>query len=81
MFRLSLCPSIELNPSHLDPGRRERINSNFDFHTSLFWLISFMKALKAFIKLFEAPQRSVTKKINLTLILIQLFQNARGGTG
>ena len=40
-----------------------------------------MKALKAFIKLFEARQRSVTKKINLTLILIQLFQNARGGMG
>ena len=38
-----------------------------------------MKALKAFIKLFEAPQRSVKMKnevifyFNITLILIQLY--------
>ena len=32
----------------------------------------FMKALKAFIKPFEAPQRIVKRKIELIFILIQL---------
>ena len=33
-----------------------------------------MKALKAFIKPFEAPQRSVGKKLKLTIISIQLSE-------
>ena len=33
-----------------------------------------MKALKAFIKPFEGPQRSVKKKINLIFISIQLSE-------
>ena len=28
------------NPSRPDPGRREKINVSFRFHTSLWWLIS-----------------------------------------
>ena len=44
------------NPSPLDPGQREKINLNFYFHTSLC-------SFKAFIKPFEAPQRSMKIKI------------------
>ena len=53
-----------LNPSHSDPGRREKINLNFYFLTSL--------------KLFEAPQRSV-KKHTFIFILIQLPKMPRAG--
>ena len=42
--------TISINPSRPDPGEREKINLNFYFH-------------KAFIKPFEAPQRSVKIKI------------------
>ena len=54
--------TIPFNPSRPDPGQREKIDLNFYFHTSLYASKGFMKALKAFIKPFEAPQRSV--KIN-----------------
>ena len=37
-----------------------------------------MKALKAFVKLFEAPQRSI-KKIKLIVISIQLFEMHEAG--
>ena len=47
------------NPPHPNPGRREKIKLQIYFHTSLSCLKGFMKALKAFIKPFEAPQRSV----------------------
>ena len=40
-----------------------KIKLNFYFHTSLWCLKGFMKALKAFIKPFEAPQRSMKIKI------------------
>ena len=43
--------------------RREKNELNFYFYTSLCCLKGFMKALKAFIKPFEAPQRSVKIKI------------------
>ena len=49
----------KLNPSHPNPGQREKINLNFYFHTSLRYSNGFMKALKAFINPFEPPQRSV----------------------
>ena len=45
-----------------NPGRREKINLNFYFHTSLWCLKMFYESL-AFIKPFEAPQRSVKIKI------------------
>ena len=52
-----------INPSRPDPGRREKINLIF-----LFTLLSgaskgFMKTLKALIKPFGTPQRSVKIKI------------------
>ena len=52
-----------VNPSRSDPERREKINWNFYFHTSLWCLIRFMKALKTFIKSFEAPQGHVKIKV------------------
>ena len=56
--------NFSVNPSRLDPGRREKINLNFYFHTSLWCLKRFYEGLlKAFIKPFEAPQRSVKIKI------------------
>ena len=52
-----------INPSYFDPGRKEKINLSFIF-TLLFGVSKvFMKVLKAFIKTFETPQRSV--KINI----------------
>ena len=44
-----------VDPSRPDPGQREKIKLNFRFHT--LW------CLKAFIKPFEAPQRSVKIKV------------------
>ena len=52
---------VLLNPSHPNPGRREK------------------NKLKAFIKPFEAPQRSVKINFNLIFILIQLSE--MHGTG
>ena len=54
------------NPSHPDPGRREKINIYFYFHTSLWCWKRFyevMKALNAFRKPFDALQRSGKIKI------------------
>ena len=47
-----------LNPSLPDPERREKITSKFFVVPQ-----SFIKAVKAFVKSFEAPQRSVKLKI------------------
>ena len=56
---------INFNPSHANPGRTEIIK----------------KALKAFVKTFEGPQRCEKKKFNLIFILIQLseMQGPAGG--
>ena len=54
------------------PDKEKKINLNFYFHTLCGALKGFMKALKAFIKPFEAPQRSV--KIKVKLIFIQLAE-------
>ena len=43
------CADVVINPSRPNPKRREKINLNFYFHTSL--------------PPFEAPQRSVKIKI------------------
>ena len=47
---------VNINPSLPDPIRREKINVRFYFHSSL-W------SLKAFIKSFEVPQKSVKTNI------------------
>ena len=49
---------INFNPSHANPGRTEKIK----------------KALKAFVKTFEGPQRCEKKKFNSIFILIQLSE-------
>ena len=54
---------LRINPSRLDAGRREEINLNFIFTLPCRASKGFMKALMAFIKPFEAPQRSVKMKI------------------
>ena len=55
----------------LNPGRREKIKLNFYFHTSL----------KAFIKPFEAPQRSVEIKIQLNFYFNATLRNVRDRKG
>ena len=71
----------KLNPSHPNPGRREKINLNFYFHTSLWCTKGFINPLKAFIKSFEAPQRSVKIEIYVNFYFNINFLNARDGKG
>ena len=40
--------TVLLNPSRSDPGRREKINLNFYFHTSLWYLKEFKDLHKTF---------------------------------
>ena len=55
---------LTINPFPTDPGRREKFNLDFYFHTSLWCLKSFYEDLKGLHKKpFEAPQRSVKIKI------------------
>ena len=51
------------NPSYPDLGRTEKITYIFIFTLLCGAAKDFMKAFKAFIKPFEAPQRSVKIKI------------------
>ena len=59
---------IDVKSCHFNPAQREKIKLNFYFHTSLLCSASkgFMKAFKVFIKPFEAPQRSVEIKNQVT---------------
>ena len=53
-----------INPSRPDPGRREKILIQIFIFTPLCDASKgFMRALKAFIKPFEVPQRRVKIKI------------------
>ena len=84
--------NLMVNPSRPNPGRREKIQLNFYFHISL-WCLKrffeglcgaskgFIKALKAFIKSFEAPQRSAKINILLNFHFNTTFRNARDGEG
>ena len=65
---------VNINPSLPDPIRREKINVRFHFNSSL-W------SLKAFIKSFEVPQRSVKTNILVNFYSNTTFWNARGGKG
>ena len=67
----------QFNPSRPNPGRREKIKLNFIFTLLCGTSKGFMKALKTFIKLFEAPQRIVKIKFNLIFIFNTTFRNAR----
>ena len=67
---------IPINPSRPNLGRRKKINLIFHFYTSLWCLKSFLKALKAFIKPFEALQGSVKIKIQANFCFNINFLNA-----
>ena len=73
-------PSV-IDPSLPDLGRRGKINLNSYFHTYLWCLKGFMKAFKAFIKPFEAPQRNVKIKVYVNFCYKMTFRNARDGKG
>ena len=62
---ISMKPSLRdiFNPSHPNPGWREKINLDFFFTLLCGAWKGFMRALKAFIKPSEATQRSVKIKI------------------
>ena len=54
---------MNINPSHPNPRRSEKLSCIFNFTLLCGASEGFMKALKVFIKPFEAPQRSVKIKI------------------
>ena len=62
-------PGEHFNPSRFDPGQQEKFNLNFIFKLLCGASKGFMKAL---IKPFEAPQRSVKIKI-LSSFLFQYY--------
>ena len=70
-----------LNPLRPNPGRREKINLNFYFHTSLRCFKRLYEGLKGLHKTFsvQTPQRSVKIKITLIFILIKLSEMPGAG--
>ena len=69
-----------LNPSHPNPGQREKIKLNFYFHTSLWWLKRFYEGLKGLHKILWGTTESCeNKKFNLIFISIELSE--MHGTG
>ena len=50
------------NPSRPDPGRREKIDLNFYFHTSLWYLQRFYGASKGFMKALKEATKKAAKK-------------------
>ena len=69
-----------INPSRPNLGRKEK-SQIFIFTFLCGASKGFMKALKAFIKPFEAPQRSVKIKISLNFYFNTAFRNARNVKG
>ena len=71
------------NPPRPDPGKKkkEKIDFIFYLHTSCVALKGLVKALKAFIKPFEAPQGSVKIKLSVNFYFNATFWNARGEKG
>ena len=51
-FQKYISSKMILNPSRPNPGRREKINLNFYFHTSLWCLKRFYQSLKGLHKTF-----------------------------
>ena len=65
---------IYFNPSRLDPGQKEKNNLiALSFSPSFFHRLHLIKALKAFIKPFKAPQRSVNVKIFVNFYFTTTF--------
>ena len=65
-----------LNPAYPIPNEEEKIKFNFFLTLLCGASKGFMKAFKAFIKLFEAPQNSVKIKIQLNFFFKTTFRNA-----
>ena len=63
-----------INPSHPDPGQREKFNLNFYFHTSCGASKGFTKALKTFIKPLRHHKEGWKQKFKLIFILKQLSE-------
>ena len=63
------------------PGRREKLNLNFYFHTSLRCLLRFYERLKGIYKTFRGTtkQKSENKNLSYFFTLIQLFEMHRVG--
>ena len=61
LFQLNI---VYINPFHPYPGRRDKVNLNFHFHTLLWYMKRFYKA---FIKPFEAIEELVNVIFYLTL--------------
>ena len=58
-----LWPSADIiNPSHHAPGRREKINLNLYFHTSLWCLKRFYEGLKGLHKTFWGTTKKCENK-------------------
>ena len=53
-----LCP---LNPSRPEPGRRKKINLNFNFHTFFWFLKRFYKCLERLHKTFLIHYKEMQK--------------------
>ena len=70
-----------VNLTRPDHGQREKINLNFYFHTSLWCHKGFMKALKAFIKPFEALHKSAEIAIEVNFYFNPTFSNAGAWKG
>ena len=62
-----------INSSRPNPRQRKKVKLNFYFHTSLWYLKRFYEG-KAFIKPFEAPQRSAEIKIQLNFYFSSTFK-------
>ena len=63
------------------PDEEKKLTSIFIFRLLCGASKSFMKALKVFIKTFEAPQRSLKIKIEVNFYFKLTFWNDRGGKG
>ena len=62
------------NPLHPNPGRREEINLNFYFLTSLWCLKRFYEGLYGLGKTFWGTTKKCEKKFKLIFILIQFSE-------
>ena len=59
---------------------KRKINVNFCFHTSLWFIKRIYEGLKAFIKPFEAPQRSAKVKIYVNFLSLSGIWRGRINT-
>ena len=74
--------NFQINPSRLDPRQRKKNNlKNFVFTLFCGASKGFIKALEAFMKPFEAPQRGAKIKILVNFYFNTTFWNGWVGKG